>query len=76
MNVSELDTCDDVGEPGFVPGHWFGSAGVEPHICDCEESVKSEIWDEVGAMSGAGAGGSEGTGGAGGGLGGGAGPIG
>ena len=57
MNVSELDTCDDVGEPGLVPDHWPRSAGVGHHICDCEESVKSEICDELGAISGAGAGG-------------------
>jgi len=80
MNVSEFDTCDDVGEPGFVPDHcWLGSAGVGHHICDCEESVRSEIWDELGAMSGAVAGGCEGGGGGADavvGLGGRAGPIG
>lgn len=74
IDVSEFNTWDEVGEPGFVLDHGFGSAGVVHHICDCEESVKSEICEELGAMSG-GAGGCEGgCGGAG--LGGGAGPIG
>ena len=54
-------TC--MGEPGFAPDHRFGSAGVGRHVCDCEESVRSEIWDELGAISGTGAGSRDGGGG-------------
>ena len=54
-------TC--MGEPGFALDHRFGSAGVGRHVCDCEESVRSEIWDELGAISGAGAGSRDGSGG-------------
>jgi hypothetical protein len=61
-------TC--MGEPGFAPDHRFGSAGVGRHVCDCEESVRSEIWDELGAIPGAGAGSRDGGDGGGAGLGG------
>jgi hypothetical protein len=40
----------DIGKPGFVLDHGFGSAGVRYHARDCEESVKSKICDELGAM--------------------------
>lgn len=66
MNVPELDTCGDGGKPEFVPGHGYGSVGVGPQ---CGESVKSEICDGLGAMSGPGAGNCGGGGGAGTGVG-------
>jgi hypothetical protein len=54
-NVSEFDTCENEGEPGFVPDHGFGSTGVGHHVCDCEQSIRLDIWDKPDAISGAGA---------------------